>query len=40
MNEGHAERTDGRQAEVGIWDYFYVLYKWRKFIVINVFVIT
>ncbi len=40
MNENHAERTDGKRAEVGIWDYFYVLYKWRKFIVINVFIVT
>jgi len=40
MSNNPTERTDGKPPEVGIWDYFYVLYKWRRFIVINVLVIT
>jgi len=40
MSENPVERTDGKPVEVGVWDYFYVIYKWRKFILINVFVLT
>ncbi|MFN3135279.1 MAG: GumC family protein [Candidatus Kryptonium sp.] len=40
MNKGHTERTDGKQAEMEIWDYFYVLYKWTRFIVINTFIVA
>lgn len=39
MNES-IERTDGKPSEVGVWDYLYVLYKWRKFIVLNVLILT
>ncbi len=40
MSENPVERTDGKQVEVGVWDYFYVIYKWRKFILVNVFILT
>jgi uncharacterized protein involved in exopolysaccharide biosynthesis len=40
MSENPVERTDGKPVEVGVWDYFYVIYKWRKFILVNVFVLT
>ncbi len=40
MSDNPIEKTDGQQAETGIWDYFYVLYKWRKFIAINVLILT
>ncbi len=40
MSNNPIERSDGKPSEVGVWDYLYVLYKWRRFIIINVFVIT
>jgi len=40
MSENTTGRTDGKPEEVSLWDYFYVLYKWRKFIVVNVFILT
>ncbi len=40
MSNTPIEKTDGQPTEAGIWNYFYVLYKWRKFIVINVFILT
>jgi len=40
MSENTTVRTDGKPEEVSLWDYFYVLYKWRKFIVVNVFILT
>ncbi|MCS7230428.1 MAG: Wzz/FepE/Etk N-terminal domain-containing protein [Candidatus Kryptonium sp.] len=40
MNENQNERMDGKPAEASLWDYFYVLYKWRKFILVNVIIFT
>ncbi|CUT01406.1 GumC family protein [Candidatus Kryptobacter tengchongensis] len=40
MSENTTGRTDGKPEEVSLWDYFYVLFKWRKFIVVNVFILT
>lgn len=40
MSNTPIEKTDRQPQETRIWDYFYVLYKWRKFIVINVFIFT
>lgn len=40
MSENSSQRTDGKPNEVSLWDYFYVLYKWRRFIIINVFILT